>query len=247
MLLGAGLNITSGLVVTGGSGSSIVTDGLVLNLDAANPASYSGAGTTWYDLSGNGNNGTLVNNPTYTSGPGGYFTYDGVDDYTSILKNQNLGTTQNYTLFLFVNFLTNTTLIGGYGSSIVDSGSGTPSPMRFLFMDDRTIKLQHSAEFASPNGVRSITKLDLNTWYCIAASNNINNGTIYINGVINNSASLNNYWDVFNPTIAWKPAGNPSSVYASNCNVGNLFIYNRALSSAEITQNFNALRGRYGV
>lgn len=49
----------------------IVRSGLVLNLDAAEPASYPGTGTTWYDLSGNGNNGTLVNGPTYNSANGG--------------------------------------------------------------------------------------------------------------------------------------------------------------------------------
>jgi hypothetical protein len=43
----------------------IVTDGLVLCLDAGNPKSYTGSGTTWTDLSGNGNNGTLTNSPTY--------------------------------------------------------------------------------------------------------------------------------------------------------------------------------------
>ena len=61
--------------------SSIVTNGLVLCLDAGNPRSYPGSGTLWNDVSGNGNNGTLNNSPTYTSGVNGYFTFDAVNDY----------------------------------------------------------------------------------------------------------------------------------------------------------------------
>jgi hypothetical protein len=62
---------------------SIVTSGLVLCLDAANPKSYPGSGTTWTDLSGNGNNGTLVNGPTYSSVNGGSIVFDGSNDYIS--------------------------------------------------------------------------------------------------------------------------------------------------------------------
>ena len=58
----------------------IVTDGLKLWLDASNPASYPGGGTTWYDLSGNGNNGTMVNGVAYNSANGGVMILDGIDD-----------------------------------------------------------------------------------------------------------------------------------------------------------------------
>ena len=64
-------------------GKPIVTDGLVLCLDAANPKSYPGSGTTWTDLSGNGNNGTLVNGVGYNSDNGGSLSFDGVNDYVS--------------------------------------------------------------------------------------------------------------------------------------------------------------------
>ena len=67
----------------------IVTDGLVLALDAGNPKSYPGSGTTWTDLSGNGNNGTLTNGPTYSSANGGSIVFDGVDDYAEITDSSN--------------------------------------------------------------------------------------------------------------------------------------------------------------
>ena len=67
----------------------IVTDGLVLCLDAANPKSYPGSGTTWYDLSGNGNHGTLINGPTYNSDNKGSIVFDGIDDYVSFTNPLN--------------------------------------------------------------------------------------------------------------------------------------------------------------
>ena len=61
---------------------SLVMNGLVLCLDAGNSKSYPGTGTTWTDLSGNGNNGTLTNGPTYSSANGGSLVFDGTNDYT---------------------------------------------------------------------------------------------------------------------------------------------------------------------
>ena len=68
----------------------IVTDGLVLALDAANAKSYPGSGTTWSDLSGNRNTGTLTNGPTFNSGNGGGIVFDGVDDYVDCGNSSTL-------------------------------------------------------------------------------------------------------------------------------------------------------------
>ena len=65
----------------------IVTDGLVLCLDAANPLSYTSCDSIWRDLSGNGNNGTLLGGPNYISNNGGLLIFDGVDDYINVGKN----------------------------------------------------------------------------------------------------------------------------------------------------------------
>ena len=69
--------------VVGGPRFGIVQDGLVLNLDAGNTASYPGSGTTWFDLTSNNNDGTLINNPTFDSTNGGSIVFDGIDDYVS--------------------------------------------------------------------------------------------------------------------------------------------------------------------
>ena len=62
----------------------IVTDGLVLHLDAANTKSYSGSGTDWKDFSGKDNDTTLVNSPTYSSNNAGYFNFDGSNDSVTL-------------------------------------------------------------------------------------------------------------------------------------------------------------------
>jgi hypothetical protein len=82
---------------------SIITQNLVLCLDAANSKSYPGSGTTWTDLSGNGNNGTLANGVGYNSGNGGALVFDGVDDYVSLTSaDLRFGGSNSYTFDFFI-------------------------------------------------------------------------------------------------------------------------------------------------
>ena len=74
------------------AGPEVVEDGLVLALDAGNTKSYPGSGTTWTDLSGNGNNGTLTNGPTYSSSNGGSIVFDGVNDFVDISNSFQVST-----------------------------------------------------------------------------------------------------------------------------------------------------------
>ena len=95
--------------------SGIVTSGLILNLDAGNASSYPGTGTTWTDLSGNNNNGTLVNGVGYSSSNGGIMTFDGVNDFVNCGNSSTFNQTNALTLSTWVkiNSLSSTnTLIG---------------------------------------------------------------------------------------------------------------------------------------
>ena len=85
-------------------GPNIVEDGLVLSLDAANTKSYPGSGTVWSDLSGNSNNGTLTNGPTFDSGNKGSIVFDGIDDSISVGHTALLNPTLNMTISVWVNF-----------------------------------------------------------------------------------------------------------------------------------------------
>jgi hypothetical protein len=79
-------------------GPNIITDGLVLALDAGSKKSYSGSGTTWKDLSGNGNNGTLVNGPTFDSGNGGSIVFDGFNDLTTVVGAGKTNYSQSFSM-----------------------------------------------------------------------------------------------------------------------------------------------------
>ena len=80
----------------------IVTSGLVLALDAANKVSYPGTGTTWYDLSGNGNTGTITNGPTFSNVNLGTIVFDGTNDYVSIPSTSNFNNGNNITVEAWV-------------------------------------------------------------------------------------------------------------------------------------------------
>jgi hypothetical protein len=88
--------------MAGSSGPDLVQNGLVLALDAADKNSYRGTGTTWSDLSGNNNTGTLTNGPTFNGGNGGSIVFDGVDDYADF--GNVLASLTNLTLECFVKF-----------------------------------------------------------------------------------------------------------------------------------------------
>ena len=105
-------------------GPSIITQGLVLALDAADRNSYPGSGTTWTDLSGNGNTGTLTNGPTYNSANGGSIVFDGSNDYVNFSYNSSLNIGGlNITLSSWVRPTSLVNLNAGGGIIVRDSGS----------------------------------------------------------------------------------------------------------------------------
>ncbi len=220
-----------------GHSPSIVTSGLVLCLDAGNIKSYLGSGATWTDLSGNGNNVTLTNGPTYDSANGGGLVFNGTNQYGSI--NAPLAGNTSFTLIFWFKSSSISTEQGLY-----DSGYATPSnvnPQGFL-IEIYQSKLSYQVGNTFLQSTRTLLN---NTTYCAAIVKTYgSSGTFYINGV---SAGSTISVDA-NMTGASAKIGTfltPSSYF-----VGRLYttqVYNRALSAAEISQNFNALRGRYGL
>jgi hypothetical protein len=86
----------------------IVTDGMVLNLDAANRKSFVSGSTSWYDLSGGGNNGTLTNGPAYNSANGGSIVFDGIDDICSVVDTPfRFGNTFTISVWFYWDILIN--------------------------------------------------------------------------------------------------------------------------------------------
>jgi hypothetical protein len=130
----------------------IVTDGLVLALDAANSLSYPGSGTTWTDLSGKGNNGTLVNGPTFDQANGGSIVFDGTDDYVN-LPDGLLSGTGDFTIIQWVQCDG-----AGIGTTFGNFGAGT---LQFGWSASYVfLWLGNSSAYASPaNFTTAITMI----------------------------------------------------------------------------------------
>ena len=230
-----------------GYGTNIVRNGLVLHLDAANPKSYPGSGTTWYDLSGNGNHGTLVNGPTYSSNNKGSIVFDGVNDYAqSPVISTNTGFTIAIWLYGIKWYLEscpcpNTGGILDWGTgywnwtSIMSSPSG---PYFALYADDSINR--KSASFNASS--------QLNQWLNLKATydNNTKNFKIYKNGNLISSDNISASFSLSAPVYYASYSRHCGYCY-TNILLSSVQIYNRALSSAEIAQNFEATRGRYSI
>ena len=212
-------------------GSSIVTSGLVLNLDAGNPASYPGSGTTWTDLSGNGNNGTLTNGPTYNSANYGSIVFDGSNDYVAL---PSIDTNSNFTLNFWVKSSSD-------GSPTIFSGNAASGYLQ-IRMYSSFISLVKSYVVELGN-FGSSTATTLNSIHNITITKSGTTFSAYVNGNFKNTLTVSQTFTTTGQTLGI----NSSNSEPFSGNIYSFSYYNRALSAAEISQNFNALRYRYGI
>jgi hypothetical protein len=217
----------------------IVTDGLVLYLDAANTRSYPGTGTTWSDLSRGGNNGSLINGPTFNSGNGGSIVFDGSNDWvnseTQILKNL-----QEFTinLWFFTSTLTGTLLSEGLSSNVgVQFWLGVGVNNTTLQFGDGT----------NDSFFNSKITLQQNVWVNLCFTVKNKTGTSYINSVYQNAwTNTNNI--AWAGTIGTFRLGCRENITSfTNSRIAITQLYNRALSTTEIRQNYNATKTRFGL
>lgn len=224
----------------------IVTNGLVLCLDAANTKSYPGTGTTWTDLSGNGNNGTLTNGPTFSSANGGSIVFDGVDDYVNI-SNATIGNfgTSTFSVSAWGKADSNSTGTRGLVSKYnPHSGNGTGW---FLFFRDGQVWARITQDLSAPLEMSQITaNVSGNLWYNFVVVRSATIFSLYSNGNLLQTNTTTNIIDCSSTGPLRVGSGYSSGYYyLGTCSLAK--IYNRALTAAEIQQNFNALRGRYGI
>jgi len=227
---------------------SVVTSGLLLNLDAGNVKSYPGSGATWTDLSQNGNNGTLVNGPTFNSANGGSLVFDGVNDYVSLANSSSISfsTALTLSIWYYSGLPSNQVYNFLYLKGRTDSDTYNP----FLYGDGKYMWTGSSgrAIYTPPSGY-----IADNTWNNLVISHsggttpNIYKNTFLSSGYTftegNGSYPLGtNSWRV---GIGADVERNLMGTF--NGKIGAIQLYNRALSAAEIAQNYNALRGRYGL
>jgi hypothetical protein len=213
----------------------IITDSLVLCLDAANPKSYGGSGITWRDLSGRGNTGTLVNGVGYVGTNGGSLSFDGVNDYA------NLGTQSNLT------GITNITVCGwsqGSGTGfIINRYYNTTSDNGWILSVGGVGGRKNASTFIN---VPSNYSPSLNEWVYTVGVISGDVWSVYVNGTIRNSVTAGDGTTVFANNVMYMGAVPQFSLY-SNIKIPQVSIYNRALSASEVKQNYNATKSRYGL
>jgi hypothetical protein len=225
--------------------AQIVQLGLVLHLDAGNAASYPGSGTTWTDLSSNSKNYTLTNGPTYSSSNGGIITFAGASSQraTSAATLFNSTTFNTYTMNLwayptgagnFVQVDGQTTVNTGYHYSAIEiSAAGV-------------IKF---GQWTGGMTTIATSTQSLNAWYNLVITYNGTTATAYVNGA--SVGSTNIIWsspgaNTFMALMAIDTTNMGTGAYASG-SLGAFMVYNRGLTAAEVTTNFNTLRSRYGI
>ena len=218
-------------------GPHIVTDGLVLNLDAANTKSYPGTGTTWSNLATTSNNATLTNGPTFNSANGGSIVFDGTNDYVSTA----LTSTNSFTWNVW--YKTNT-VSNGFRNII----SIRTNSYILMLLDDDTNNMGFWASDTLTSGPSlNMGPISTNTWYFatfVREGNNITNGyKTYMNGSFRGNSNTG-IWSSADPIII---GGRTDATQFLNGNIANVSIYNRALSASEVLQNYNATKSRFGL
>jgi hypothetical protein len=218
----------------------IITDGLVLCVDAANKRSYPGTGTTWTDLA-SGSNGTLTNGPTFGSDNGGSLVFDGTNDYVELGNDSSFDITQTLTLECWAKKTTKNNyhhLISKFPSSQCSYMLGTIKTSGYVLFQKSTTGADQGL-----SGTFAVDVCDGN-WYHIIASYNSLTSTLIMsinNKIQTTSLSGDIYVTATDVNIA-KRTG-VGQYFPSN--ISNVRIYNKALTVDEILQNYNATRGRF--
>jgi hypothetical protein len=219
-----------------------------MHLDAGNPASFNGSGSTWTDISGNGNNGTLFNGVGYTSANNGALVFDGVNDY--VVTNNNLDLSSTDKLSIQIILKTATTGIEMIMEHSIDWNSNNA-----FGVIQNSDKIQFTDKNQGYNVRNSIAAINDNNWHLFSATtdrslNATDQTLIYIDNNAPSSAIV--------PTLANDNSGNytshklyigsrAGSSYRFNGTIAQVLIYNRVLTAAEIQQNYNATKLRYGM
>lgn len=230
----------------------IVTDGLVLCLDAGLPKSYPGNGNFWYDISSSGNNGSLINGPIYNNDNNGNLVFDGTNEYVSVLSPNNKfdwTPSGNGLNSLTIEFWIKTNDTSGLCVSKPWNGNG-----------EYNYSISHNAwncrVGAQSNGI-SFSSLATGNWEHIACIATPTQQAVYRNGLLNSGFTNHNIttntpsFGVSNLPLAIMtlyPYGPGSWSYTSHAiagNLSNLKIFNEVLSGEDIFKNYKALKGRY--
>ena len=210
-------------------GPDIIQDGLVLNLDSSDKLSYPGSGTTWNDISGNGNNAALTNGASFNNGNGGNITNDGIDDYVGS-PYMSVGTTRT------IEIIYNMTSTSG------DRGPVWRDDWKERVFPDIIVIVNAGGTYYYLNGPVNNTTIQ-NICYSYGGTS----VKAYRNGVLIDNQTMNGVMDnsTYYYNFGYQCAG--SSCLYTPCRIYSVKMYNRQLSDTEILQNYNATKTRFGL
>jgi len=217
--------------------SSIVRDSVIL-LDAKNPKSYSGSGSVWYDISGNGNNCNFNNTPTWNSS--GYFSFNGSTNYGTITNSSTLNFSGAQTVLIVMNHSNTSGRPNPWNQSYGGSGTWTHESGSYF-----NYYYGNAGTDGSPYTSLGSGSTPTGTWYGMCSVRDGSSVAWYQNDILQSSGS-NPYGvlaqDTRNITIGLGYTGN---YWAGN--IALIIAYAKALAPAEILQNYSAYRGRFGL
>jgi len=217
----------------------IVTDGLVFAVDAANKKSYPGSGTTWTDLVG-GSGYSLTNGPTFNSGNGGSIDFDGTNDYFDTGLTGGIYNPSSFTMDIWLRI------------NSTKSNYGLAGRLDNTFTQGVTLYGANSTIYFTVNTYnQNLTSTSISTGVILNLHCSYDESTLklYKNGSLVSSTSYSvavNY----NSSYGWNVANNSTGVslgLAPDMNCYSFKVYGKALSPTEITQNYNALKSRFGL
>lgn len=237
-------------------GESIVTSGLIMNLDAGISSSYNGSGTTWTDISGNNNNGTLLNGVGYSSTYGGGLVFDGINDYVST-NDTSFRFGNQFTLNIWFNW-------DGVNNSSIHNLIGKRLDVTYDYnqyslsiMSGRVLRF-----FARRDGANQSGADDVILTYTLPSTAGVINACVtmdtnlqklYVNNVNVNSLAkdISTYtYNIPNRKMligATNDDAGTGFIVPFNNNIYKVTAYNRSLTGLEVTTNFNATKTRFGL
>ena len=231
---------------------SIITNGLLVNLDASNPSSYPGTGTTWTDLQGS--NDATIDGATYSAADSGIFVFDGVNDVITIADSADMratvGGTRTLQTWVKVDSYDSNDGIWGkqYGAS------GGYDGYSLALLTNNVIRLQMNGSSVNGGYNSATNAFTLGSWMFLTTVVRFGGGA--------GAPSLVYKDDNSTPIISQPnaesgiPNINANFVFGrdiqegtdyADINIGALYVYNRALSTTEIADNYNATKTRYGL
>ena len=226
----------------------IVTDGLVVCLDAGDKNSYPGSGATWSDVSGNGNDFTLYNSPTHNSD--GYFTFDGVNQYGRSTNQIDLSSTNAVTVdvvFKVASVTTNEMIFehtsnwnsedGAFGAFTNSNGglANSPTTDNDMHMNSEGARLDAT--------ISDVTSFSISTFIYKSSSVALYNNNVAATQItLSNLSAVSGFANDY--TYLSTRAG---TSFFDGCDISFFRIYSRELSLEEIENNYSAMKSRFGV